>query len=706
MGTDRLLASSSERIDLGDFDFLANLGLNDESQQLGSYFFTDVDQARSWILRGFAASNPAGTQIQVDRGVAFLSRRENGVISRGMLTTEGDATKIIDVATFTTGVSYTVYVRFQFADGDLQGRAFWDSSSGQEYTQTVATRRVAGWSMRIEATNPGSEWLPVATFTLAVGPSITALTDVRPFYFEGKPDDAYVSDWSTDADPDSSIGRIPTSPLSTNPTWPGGSGATATVTTGDTSEIAVGDFIRSDASGDWYKITAIVPSTSFTIADVHGHGGTYPSGALASSIQTDRGSDRKNDGVFDLQRFTAATRQCLEDLKGRGLRRWWDRDIGGINIGFDADPVEDLAAVGDLNFGLDGTDLAAPSLVFNDRGAGSESSIFFTRSSSAFTFQVSGIFEASLLSSGFRVLHGLVVGHTGTPVDDVISIGNGDFALQMTGNPTIKWDANDSIDFVRASNRWRIILAAAEYFRFDSLGMQINFGGLSVGHTGAPATKTVSIGDANFRHYFDSTDPYTYYDSNDYLTYDRSENELSMVVGSSTRIFKFSTTKRPWAQIFNPGLYDSQTNPSTSTDFVGGSITIPDADLIVGQVYRAVLGGYSVNVGTATYHQAEIWLNSSLVATAQSTNPQVGASFSLELTFHLTSKGAAGNVDCRGLGHYEGSGGASAVETAINGARVTTNTTSGITIKCACRVGGGNASDIIRGLYFSVERVG
>jgi hypothetical protein len=66
----------------------------------------------------------------------------------------------------------------------------------------------------------------------------------------------------------------------------------------------------------------------------------------------DRDADRLAHGVKDLRTFVAATQQCLEDIKGRGLSKWYERSIGGMNIGFDAAPVADRLAVGDANFNL------------------------------------------------------------------------------------------------------------------------------------------------------------------------------------------------------------------------------------------------------------------------------------------------------------------------------------------------------------------
>lgn len=118
---------------------------------------------------------------------------------------------------------------------------------------------------------------------------------------------------------------------------------------------------------------------------------TYASGwsTDGGGAATDRNVDRRAYGVMDLQSFTAATRQCLEDIKGRGLRRWYSRDIGGMNIGFDADPVEDQLAVHDADFVLRGSS-ATPDMVFDHLG-GSEDRFRYDRMANQYAFNIGGV---------------------------------------------------------------------------------------------------------------------------------------------------------------------------------------------------------------------------------------------------------------------------------------------------------------------------
>ena len=702
MGKDRLLVASSERVDLADFDFAVNTGLNDAMQHMGAEFLTDAADERAWVLRGFETSNPSGTQIQVTRGSGILSRREDGVLSHGMVTSEGDAIKIIDVAAFTTSVVYTVYIRFQYADGNLQGRSFWDSSSSQEFTQTVATRRVAGWSMRIEASNPGAEWLPVATFTLAGGPTVTNLADTRPLYFEGKVNDTYASGWSTDSDDDSTIDELPTIALTTDPAWPGGAagaGVTAVVTTADTSQVAVGDFAREDADGRWFKVTVVVPSTSFTVEDVHAHGGTFPSATAISSIQTDRGTNRETDGVHDLQRFTASVRQCLEDLKGRGLRRWWDREIAGMNVGFDADPSEDILAVGDVGFRMDLDILSTkPYLVFQDSP---RSAINYDRATDIFAVEVLGAEEVTINAAGLTVVNGLSVGHTTAPTNDVVSVGDTDFNMNLVfaGQPSIVFDTDDSIVFDRTASEWRFTVATTIETYIDSAGIRVA-NGLSVGHIVAPVDDTISVGDAAFVMALVGDIPTFEFDTNDAVTYNRT-NDWFIGVFNNTTSFVFSDTRRPVIQIYNPDINTTRVNPEAYTVFPTATITIPSAEVAVGQLYRVRAGGDIRVYSVANGQLFSIALGSTLLNTAVMASTNTSHRNHNTVDVRINTIAASGSVSVFGVTFVE----ETTNTTALRVDRLTSTTNGDLVFSFQGRIIAGDGNDEIGCTFFSVERV-
>lgn len=272
MATDRLRVASNERVDIDDFRFIAGEGVHANLRQLSTSFLMEdavigsTDKTTGYILSGFAMSSPGANQLQVTKGTAILSQRLNGAVYRGVVTTEGDASIILDLSSYAAG-TYGIYIRFEETEGSSQGRIFWNpTGTGSEYVDSVPTRYVAKWALRVEAGSPGEEWLKIGQ----TNETATSITDQRSFYFEGTPT-TYLSGWSTDG---------------------GGSAS-------------------------------------------------------------DRNASRDQYGVGDLHTFIRAMKQCMEDIKGRGLKRWWDRDIGGMNIGFDADPTSGRLAIGDANYYLE-----------------------------------------------------------------------------------------------------------------------------------------------------------------------------------------------------------------------------------------------------------------------------------------------------------------------------------------------------------------
>lgn len=530
MPNDLLQAYANERIDLFDFDFLADEGLQANIRQPLEQFFTDptgTPSERSWILDGFDIDNPAGDQVRVTKGRAILGQREGALVFYGALTVEGDTEKIVDMSALTPSASYGLYVRFEYVDGDNSSRIFWNpSGTGSETAQTVATRRNANWSIRIELSNPGAEWLKIATLdNTGVG---VAITDERPLYFEGEIHNSYQSGWST------------------------------------------------DGGGD----------------------------------ANDRNADRQQYGVKDFQTFTAAMRQSLEDIKGRGLRRWWDRDIGGMNIGFDAAPVEDTLAVGDAAFRLyfDGTDPwlygSATEYLTNDRSAQSWSfyaggnQVWLTDStgtraegfSSSTDLTVTPRANSVRVGDGFfelywdgtdtflywddddyfwydrsNRLHMRIGGtsrfsvgtsgsrSTGFAISDDLNLSpnpgelriyDTNFSMSVTGSgntPVVYWDVNDSLSFDRSSDQLSIYLNSVHIWRASDTGISARGIAVSSDLSLSPLSNTIKVGDDNFRLRWDGTDPYLYWTSADYLWYDVSTNTLTQHI-DGTDVVEFGAT--------------------------------------------------------------------------------------------------------------------------------------------------------------------
>ena len=101
MGTDRLRVAANERVDIDDFRFLSE-SVKADFRQTGHKFFIEesvikAEDRTGYILSGFAISNPTVKQLQVTKGKAILSQRLEGGVVQGIVTTEGDATKILDL---------------------------------------------------------------------------------------------------------------------------------------------------------------------------------------------------------------------------------------------------------------------------------------------------------------------------------------------------------------------------------------------------------------------------------------------------------------------------------------------------------------------------------------------------------------------------------------------------------------------------------
>jgi hypothetical protein len=466
-----LRVEASERIDLADWQHATDTTPDAFSRHTIEQVMTNpVGSQRTWILDGFRIDVPAGTQVRVTKGVALLAYREGGLTRFGAVSAEGDATKIVDINTFAPG-TYGIYIRFEYVEGDAQNRIFWNPSGlGNEFAQTIETRRNANWSVRIELTTPGGEWTKIGEVDRAtVGPPTTGITDQRPLYFEGKVNATYQSGWSTD----------------------GGGGA------------------------------------------------------------NDRDADRQLYGVRDFQTFTAAMRQCLEDVKGRGLRRWFARDIGGMNVGFDAAPVEDRVAVGDADFMLLGSG-TIPQVAFD---AGDR--LAYTRASNQWDFEIGGTSEVRVTTAGMSITNGLTVGFVAAPTDDAVLVLDTNFGLVGGGAvPSVYFDSvTDRLAYTRATDQFEFIIGSAQEAIISPAGLQVA-NGLVVGFALAPVDDRVLVGDANFGLYY-SVNPEIVFDQSggnyDTVLYRRASDRWEWYF-ASVEAMRFSTTGLEIREGLNVGM--------------------------------------------------------------------------------------------------------------------------------------------------------
>ncbi len=200
MSVNRLRTEGNERVDLGDYQYQTGEGLNLMAENTPGNVLTNPLGQRAWILDGFAMTNPSGAQLTVTKGRAVLSRREGGNVTHGMVTTEGDATKTLDLSAFALS-TFGVFIRFEYVDSDTLSRVFWDPSGQTEFSQNIDTRRQANWSVRVELTSPGAEWFKIGEVTVSGGPAIS-IADQRDFYFEGKVSDTFANTWGSGLDRD------------------------------------------------------------------------------------------------------------------------------------------------------------------------------------------------------------------------------------------------------------------------------------------------------------------------------------------------------------------------------------------------------------------------------------------------------------------------------------------------------------------------
>jgi hypothetical protein len=111
------------------------------------------------------------------------------------------------------------------------------------------------------------------------------------------------------------------------------------------------------------------------------------------------------------------------------------------------------------------------------------------------------------------------------------------------------WDGTDGII------NWAGALSTADYFKFDrsanKLILHINGNdiwtadsvgtetrGLAISSTLGltPALDTLQVGDADFKLYWDGTDPFLYYDTNTYVTLDRDQNAIKTFINTAFKL--------------------------------------------------------------------------------------------------------------------------------------------------------------------------
>jgi hypothetical protein len=176
-----------QRVEHSDLAF----GLLDSQRQAIQSTINDMmvgsdAPTKNFVLSGFGAS-ASTTTITVTRGTAIVGFRDGAQTQFGMLLSDGDATRNIDIASLPDNVGdplYGVYVRFNFEDSDFANRQFWNplAVTPVETVRNVPTRKSENWSLAVELVSPGPEWLKI--YEVEKNGSSLTLTDVRPLFFD------------------------------------------------------------------------------------------------------------------------------------------------------------------------------------------------------------------------------------------------------------------------------------------------------------------------------------------------------------------------------------------------------------------------------------------------------------------------------------------------------------------------------------------
>lgn len=190
--------ASEERVDVPDITAMSFLALGEFRRNLRALI---VGESANYIVRGFAAipaTIPDTTvTIKLDPGggnplSVALGAENTGAVDYGQLigdkdsngATEGNAQQVLDFTGQPNG-TYTVQIRFAYASGANDNRAFWNPGTDVEFIAPTDTRFLPTWEARFSG-SPSGEWINLASVVWG-GATIVAgnITDLRQFAFEG-----------------------------------------------------------------------------------------------------------------------------------------------------------------------------------------------------------------------------------------------------------------------------------------------------------------------------------------------------------------------------------------------------------------------------------------------------------------------------------------------------------------------------------------
>jgi hypothetical protein len=211
----------NERVDLKDLRKVSDSAADFSRAYNEGLWYPFNGAEAGFILRGFGMSQPDTSvrELRIENGTALLSLFDGVQIQRGYMVTESSQPYYkVDLSALPAG-EFGIWVSFYFEDVDQKSRVFWDATSSGEFSQFVATRKSGQWQAVASATNPGSEYLRIATVTLSASTEFS-ITDERSFFFEGKAADTdesgpWAPQWGSAADRTSARQDNPVSDLKT-----------------------------------------------------------------------------------------------------------------------------------------------------------------------------------------------------------------------------------------------------------------------------------------------------------------------------------------------------------------------------------------------------------------------------------------------------------------------------------------------------------
>lgn len=198
--------SSQERVDLPDMTAMSSLVVGEFRRTVRGLFLgprlAGNPDYESFIVRGFLVEQQAvpdaTVRVRLDPGgtspLGFAIGGENlgSRIDFGQLiggdgmdgALEGNASYTLDFSAQPPG-SYTVQMRFVYATGANDNRAFWDSGADSEFIAATDTRTLPSIELRL-AGAPSNEWITLATVAWGGATIVTGnITDARTFPLEG-----------------------------------------------------------------------------------------------------------------------------------------------------------------------------------------------------------------------------------------------------------------------------------------------------------------------------------------------------------------------------------------------------------------------------------------------------------------------------------------------------------------------------------------